>query len=103
MDDLDLEIHGRSGRSMHRRGKPRFVCGYRRCGAIDCPTCNPGGYENHQEPKIVTSHQFPPIPPRCFDWLATIEDLNEDSPQGWGETEAEAIADLKQQIEENQD
>lgn len=51
--------------------------------------------------KIVTSHQFPPIPPRCFDWLATLEDMNEDSPQGWGETEAEAIADLKQQIEEN--
>lgn len=51
---------------------------------------------------IVTSHQFPPIPLRCFDWLATIEHMNEDSPQGWGKTEAEAIADLKQTIEESE-
>lgn len=103
MDDLNLEIHGRSGRSIHRRGKPRFVCGYRRCGALDCPTCNPGGYEDHQEPVIRTSHDFPPIPDRSFDWSAVTDNYDLGHPIGHGATEAEAIADLKQQIKENEE
>lgn len=91
-------------------------CKDRMCGAEDCPTCRPGTYDHPQNSdereeqeffekhgKITTTKEFPPIPMRCFDWLATLEDLNEDSPQGWGETEAEAIADLKQQIEDNQE
>lgn len=50
--------------------------------------------------KITTQHIYPPIPIRTHDWMATVEHLNEDSPQGWGATEAEAIADLKQQLED---
>jgi hypothetical protein len=43
--------------------------------------------------KIVTSHNFPPIPTRCFDWSAHWESF-EEGPYGYGATEAEAIADL---------
>ncbi len=59
-------------------------------------------YLTRRAMKITTSHQYPPIPERCFDWLAVIEHMNEDSPQGWGKTEEIAIADLKSQIEENE-
>ncbi len=48
--------------------------------------------------KIVTHHVYPPIPDRRFDWCATFDG---DEPndgggmaQGYGYTEAEAIADL---------
>ena len=51
--------------------------------------------------KINTQHIFPPIPDRSFDWLATVDDMNEDSPKGWGKTEAEAIADLKSNLPED--
>lgn len=48
--------------------------------------------------KINTQHICPPIPDRSFDWLATVDHLNEDSPKGWGKTEAEAVADLTEQM-----
>jgi hypothetical protein len=51
--------------------------------------------------KIVTSHVYPPIPLRCFDWSAIdadtydgAEDSSNRSHVGWGATEQEAIADL---------
>jgi hypothetical protein len=57
-----------------------------------------------QRPKIVTHFIYPPIPIRSFDWSAVEDgyDGAEDShcPIGYGATEAEAIADLQQQIEE---
>ncbi len=54
--------------------------------------------------KIRTSHDYPPIPTRDMDWSAIDEDTYdgaEDShcPMGHGATEAEAIADLKEQLE----
>lgn len=52
--------------------------------------------------KITTQHIHPPIPDRCFDWLATVEHMNEDGPQGWGKTEEEAIKDLKGQMEDEE-
>ena len=45
-------------------------------------------------PPIVTSHIFPPIPRRDFDWRAYREGREEGGPYGYGKTEAEAIADL---------
>ena len=48
--------------------------------------------------KITTTYTHPPIPERKFDWTAYRD------PKGiigWGETEAEAIEDLKQQESEN--
>ena len=50
---------------------------------------------------IKTTHVYPPIPIRDFDWSAIDADTyDEGSPIGTGKTEAEAIADLMQQIEE---
>lgn len=49
--------------------------------------------------KVVTSHVFPPIPLRQFDWCAYF-DGDEEGPQGWGGTEDAAIVDLLQTVEE---
>jgi len=53
--------------------------------------------------KIITSYVFPPIPDRRFDWSAWRDgdEPNDDGQMttGYGATEAEAIADLKEQLE----
>lgn len=50
-----------------------------------------------KERKIVTSNVYPPIPDRRFDWCAWFDDDGEERGRyGWGRTEAEAIAELKQ-------
>lgn len=48
------------------------------------------------EPKIITYHAYPPISIRDHDWVAYREGTEgeEGLPQGWGRTEAEAVADL---------
>ena len=60
--------------------------------------------------KIVTEHVYPPIPIRQFDWAA--HDDNYEPPDsdgvgggivGWGRTEAEAIADYLQLVEDEQE
>lgn len=60
---------------------------------------------------IITEFVYPPIPLRNFDWSAVTDDydgadIDENTssrdPIGWGATEAEAIADLKQQLSENE-
>jgi hypothetical protein len=46
---------------------------------------------------IKTEHVYPPIPVRSFDWCAWYDDMDEETRgNGWGKTEAEAIADLKE-------
>jgi hypothetical protein len=45
--------------------------------------------------KIVTHCIFPPIPDRQFDWCAYY-DNDDGHPCGYGRTEEEAIADLKE-------
>lgn len=62
--------------------------------------------------KITTSYDFAPIPDRSMDWSAIDSDTydcdcDQDGffslgPIGHGRTEAEAIADLMQQIEERE-
>jgi len=61
--------------------------------------------------KIHTSHDYPPIPVRSFDWSATDDnydcDYDQDGfftscPIGRGATEQEAINDLIEQLEEAQ-
>lgn len=54
---------------------------------------------------IVTHYEYPPIPIRCWDWSAVTENYDGAPDAGWqphghGATEAEAIADLLEQIEE---
>jgi hypothetical protein len=46
---------------------------------------------------ITTEYIRPPIPIRCFDWVATRGDYDLGDLQGFGATEAEAIADLEEQ------
>ena len=45
--------------------------------------------------KIITSHIFPPIPDRQFDWCAYHEnDVEVPWLYGWGATKQEALRDL---------
>lgn len=49
--------------------------------------------------KIITEFIYPPIPVRNFDWVA-YRDGDEEGPQGHGATEAEAIAELMEMLDE---
>lgn len=53
--------------------------------------------------KIVTSCQFPPIPIRDFDWCAFYEGEEEAGGYGYGRTEAEAIADFRENYQADHD
>ena len=46
--------------------------------------------------KIITHPICPPVPIRSYDWQATREDYDLGDPVGHGETEEEAIQDLKE-------
>jgi hypothetical protein len=55
-------------------------------------------------PKIRTEYWAKPIPDRRFDWHAVTDDYDGAPDAGWqpigyGRTEAEAITDLKMQLE----
>lgn len=50
-------------------------------------------------PKIITSHVYPPIPTRVFDWSAHWE-CREEGPYGFGPTEPDAIRDLTDNYDE---
>jgi len=50
--------------------------------------------------KIITSHDYPPIPIRNYDWSAFREDYDEGDLIGYGATEKMAIEDLKLQEKE---
>lgn len=50
--------------------------------------------------KIITSHVYPPIPWRGNDWCAYYDGTEESGPIGWGETEAKAVTDLKDNYDE---
>jgi hypothetical protein len=54
------------------------------------------------KPKIVTHHEFPPIPPRDFDWIAHRAGDEEGGFRGYGKTEAEAVAELRQLEEDSE-
>jgi hypothetical protein len=45
-------------------------------------------------PKIVTTHVYPPIPVRTFDWHAYFDGEEESGIDGYGSTREEAIADF---------
>ena len=50
--------------------------------------------------KIITNHVYPPIPIRTSDWSAHEDGTEETGPYGWGATEAEAVAELEELINE---
>lgn len=49
---------------------------------------------------IRTDFVHPPIPVRNFDWSATDDNYEPGDAIGYGRTEAEAVADLIEQLEE---
>ena len=53
--------------------------------------------------KIVTSYWAKPSPIRALDWEAVTDNYDLGSPIGFGATEADAIADLKDRLEEMED
>lgn len=54
--------------------------------------------EGQGGPKIVTQFVCLPIPDRRFDWSAVTDNYEGGDPIGYGSTEAEAIADLNEQL-----
>ena len=50
---------------------------------------------------IITEFTYPPIPKRDWDWAAYLDGYEPGDPVGHGASEAEAIADLKAQIDES--
>jgi hypothetical protein len=50
---------------------------------------------------VRTSFWLKPIPIRFYDWEAVLDNYEAGHPIGFGATEADAIADLNEQIEEN--
>ena len=50
--------------------------------------------------RIRTSHDYPPIPIRTFDWSAWIDGHEENGPYGQGPTRDIATADLIEQLYE---
>ena len=56
------------------------------------------------KPAGITTRWDPkPIPDRQFDWVATEDDYDMGRPVGYGRTEADAIRDLVDQLEERSD
>ena len=53
-------------------------------------------------PKIITNHWAKPIPDRQFDWSA-MEDGGNEMLCGWGQTEEDAVEDLKRLWAEYED
>jgi hypothetical protein len=51
---------------------------------------------------IRVSYDPKPIPDRQFDWTAVDSDYEPGDPIGYGETEAEALADLAEQYKERE-
>lgn len=53
--------------------------------------------------KIVTTHVYPPIPVRTFDWCAHYDGDEESGQYGYGATEKAAIADFVANYQEDCD
>ena len=47
--------------------------------------------------KIVTSHDYPPVPSRAYDWSAHYDNYEPGDAIGYGRNEQEAINDLLEQ------
>lgn len=50
--------------------------------------------------KIITTHEYPPVSNRKYDWVANRQEWDEGDPIGTGATELDAINDLVNQEKE---
>lgn len=67
----------------------------------NCNGCRVNGINGSEESmKIVTDFWMKPIPPRQFDWSAVTDNYEGGDPIGYGATEADAVADLQEQLTE---
>jgi hypothetical protein len=66
------------------------------------PSDSGGEAATDETMKITTNFVYPPIPLRQFDWCAYDDDTYDGpgSILGHGRTEAEAVADFREQWEE---
>ena len=53
--------------------------------------------------EIVVEYIYPSIPVRTFDYCATYEDHDLESPQGYGATAIEAVRDFLEKVEDMQE
>lgn len=57
--------------------------------------------------KIVVSEVKPPIPVRDYDWSARLDNyepgLGRNGCIGWGRNDIEAVADLRNQLDDYED
>ena len=63
-------------------------------------SCSQAESEAFKPLKIRTNYDYPPIPIRDMDWSATLDGYEGGDPIGRGHTEDEAIADLKDQLDD---
>jgi hypothetical protein len=56
-----------------------------------------------EHPRPIKTHFIhPPLSTRNFDWMACFGAYEPGCTVGYGATEAEAVADLQQQVEDEQ-
>lgn len=67
-----------------------------------CVICYPAYPLYPSPPKILTRFVAPPIPTRQYDWSALEEGYEPGRPIGYGETKADAIEDLKSQLDDRE-
>lgn len=49
---------------------------------------------------VSTRFVYPPIPVRAYDWMAWVGDYEPGCVVGCGATEEAAVADLREQVED---
>ena len=117
LSDEGKEVIARRSRDREIKGE---VVGFSRDGCIrvkrddakNVDSWHPSFWRKEtarMEKKIITSNVRPPIPPDPttgkfgHDWVAYYEGEEESGHCGWGETEEEAIKDLHETWDEEED
>jgi hypothetical protein len=59
-------------------------------------TLNTANMTLPKERKIITRHEYPPVPWRGWDWVAFREGDEESGPFYWGATQEDAINELRE-------
>lgn len=52
--------------------------------------------------KIITDYWAKPIPTDQYDWSAVTDNYEPGCPIGYGKTEEQAIANLREQLEDSE-
>lgn len=97
-------IDGTSYKHLPQNDDPDFEVAVGRCPECEGKGCRQvmiAEAEAKIGEKIITHHEYPPIPDRQFDWSAVTDNYDgEGSPIGWGRCESDAVEDLVAVIED---